>query len=595
MDWSQVLTQHQEGKNFRERQDRAQLNVPFSLKIQNGQLQLPDGIVGAEFFEEKLKEWTEPVQPIHNFDQLPIPFRAVATRLGTGERVILKEGSLAQAIRASMSVPGLFPPTKLSNTILLDGGLIENLPVRTAREMGAQIVIAVNVGTQVAAEEEVVSFVDVTMQTIQILTETNVKEQLNSLNSTDILISPDLKKYQFLDFVKVAAIIQQGESLALPAVQSLALSKDAFEQLEQQRLGKIAMATTEATKNSTSQPDSVASSLPNRVGRDQTIRFGIALGTDLNKSYVRIHAAHELKFEDPRFKWLNTIEIGQQQQLTSALVYSSKPNTGWFFSPNIDLNHRLYPIYASNIKVGDLELQRAQLRFDLGYVKNRSTEFRAGLFLDRISGGVDSRGFFDFTNSRIIPVETERATIVGSRLRLVSDTLNKPLLPTDGYRAIVEAQVGKAIAGPVDAFSFATVEVTKAEQFGQNVFELYASANGYIKSGRFSPTQFSMGGFQRLSGFDQDRFVGRDLAFARIIWRRSISGNNVFGYKEYVGSSLEIGKINKPLLFASAQDTDIKLAGSLFWAIETPVGPIFAAIGFPRGERARLYLFLGRS
>jgi NTE family protein len=591
MEWSQVLTQHQEGKSFREKENRYQYNIPFKLSTEGGRIRLPDGVVGADFFEEKLSQWTSKVQSIRNFDLLPIQFRAVATRLGTGERVVLAQGSIAQAMRASMSVPGLFPPARIGNALFIDGGLVENLPVQAAKDMGASVVIAVNVGTPVSDEKDIVSFVDVTLQTVQILTEVNVREQISRLGTKDILISPNLTEFQFLDFVKTKQIIAQGSD----AVSTSDLTSNRLSKLAQNR-GNIEPISEQSTfkEPSPTAASTLAETPSSTHNSTNSARFGLALGTDLNRSYVRVTAALEQKLSDPHAKWISSLEIGRIQRINSSILYSSNPETGWFFGPSIDISRRYLPIYAQDIRFGELSLQRAQVRFDAGYVNKNSSEVRSGIFLERVSAGVESKGFFNVGNFSVIPAPTESVSVVGIDARYSIDTRDKSILPIQGFKGSLDLQIGKPIGSNDVNFSTGMIEATKYISIGQNVLEAHVNAAQYFRSGLINPVQFSLGGFQRLSGFDQDRFVGRSLIFSRIVARRDINPQNVFGYRQYIGLSLEAGRISNQLFFSNFADSGPKYASSLFWALETPIGPFYAALGLPKGERPRAYLFLGR-
>src|SRR5207245_9884379 len=126
---------------------------------------------------------------IDDFDRLPIPFRAVATDLGEGQMVVLSRGNLADALRASMSLPGTRAPIEIAGRLLADGGLVRNLPVDVARSMGADVVIAVDVTTPLDPAETLKSVADVARQVSGMLTQENVRDQAAG---ADILIRPTL-------------------------------------------------------------------------------------------------------------------------------------------------------------------------------------------------------------------------------------------------------------------------------------------------------------------------------------------------------------------------------------------------------------------
>src|SRR6185295_6330671 len=133
-------------------------------------------------------------------DTLPIPCRAVATDLVTGKAVVFRDGELADVMRASMSVPGAIAPAEIDGMMLVDGMLTSNLPVETARAMGADIIIAVNVGTPLLKREQLTGILGITVQMLSILTEQNVQASIASLKIADMLITPELGDYSTVDF-----------------------------------------------------------------------------------------------------------------------------------------------------------------------------------------------------------------------------------------------------------------------------------------------------------------------------------------------------------------------------------------------------------
>jgi NTE family protein len=174
---------------------------------------LPKGLVSGIQLESVLRQLSK-VRGFHRFDDLPIPFRAVATDLVTGKPVVLSQGELAGAMRASMSVPGAIEPLPLDGRLLVDGGLTNNLPVDVARSLGAEVVIAVNLGTPLLKPEELTSVLGVTSQMVNILTEQNVQASLASLQPTDILVRPQLGDFSAAAFDNLPETVPIGEAAA---------------------------------------------------------------------------------------------------------------------------------------------------------------------------------------------------------------------------------------------------------------------------------------------------------------------------------------------------------------------------------------------
>jgi len=153
---------------------------------------------------------------VTDFRRLPIPFAAVATDLVSGEKVVLRRGSLASAVRASMSIPGVFDPWEINGRLLVDGGMVSNMPVETAKELfPGYPVIAVNLTSELESREKLSTVFDVVSQSITILTMQNVRREATL---ADLVISPGVKEYPILGPSPAAEIIQQGRSAAVKAL-----------------------------------------------------------------------------------------------------------------------------------------------------------------------------------------------------------------------------------------------------------------------------------------------------------------------------------------------------------------------------------------
>ncbi|MDP4302290.1 patatin-like phospholipase family protein [Leptothrix discophora] len=240
----------------------------------DGTPMLPLGPVSSRGLELLLRRRTLSVRAVSDFDRLPIPFRAVATDMESGAAVVFSRGDLAQALRASMSVPGVFPPSDVQGRLLGDGGLVDNLPVEVARRQGADVVIAVNVGTPLAGRETLGTVVGLTAQMINILTEQNVQRSLASLRpGHDLLIAPALGSLSSADFGRSRELIARGQQAAtamLPQLQALALPEDRWQALLDRRLRPATPAAPIASLRfegaDISQPELQAEALASRPG-----------------------------------------------------------------------------------------------------------------------------------------------------------------------------------------------------------------------------------------------------------------------------------------------------------------------------------------
>ncbi|WP_048602538.1 patatin-like phospholipase family protein [Rubeoparvulum massiliense] len=166
---------------------------------------------------ERTRELIQLLTHRKKIEELPIPLRIVATDLTTGEAVIFAEGPVDVAVRASIAIPGVFVPVELDGRILVDGGVVDRVPIGVVRQMGADFVIASDV-TYFQQRESIASMVDVVVQTMDIL-----EKQLYETNppTPDFLIRPQVGQYSSLGFTEVESIISAGERAAEESIEAL--------------------------------------------------------------------------------------------------------------------------------------------------------------------------------------------------------------------------------------------------------------------------------------------------------------------------------------------------------------------------------------
>ncbi|MGB5325638.1 MAG: patatin-like phospholipase family protein, partial [Pseudomonadales bacterium] len=187
-----------------------------------GQLKFPLGLSQGQKATRILKTLLSAGAGVENFDKLAIPFRAVATSLETGEAVVLSRGDLARSVRASMSLPAVFAPVLIDGQYLVDGGVAANLPIDVVRDMGAQIVIAVDISSPLRNRDDINSVIDVSDQLVNIMTRRNVDEQVRTLGPRDILIKPGVSEIAILDFERTLEAYEPGYNAASAQSERLA-------------------------------------------------------------------------------------------------------------------------------------------------------------------------------------------------------------------------------------------------------------------------------------------------------------------------------------------------------------------------------------
>ncbi len=216
LEWLDLFEDSQPRKDqrFHQKEVNSGFFNSFELGLRNGELKSPSGLVTGQKLMFELRSLFTPVNHIQNFDQLPIPFRAVATDIETGKPIVLKKGNLAQSVRASMAIPGMFSPVRIDGRLLVDGFVSNNVPVDIGRQMGADILIVVNIPTFLEKQAELDSAVSVGLQAMRLMMLKTTQPQLEKMQPQDILIEPGIKDIGNLDFDRVSETIPLGERAA---------------------------------------------------------------------------------------------------------------------------------------------------------------------------------------------------------------------------------------------------------------------------------------------------------------------------------------------------------------------------------------------
>jgi NTE family protein len=224
VDWQDAFRDRPARKdlNFRRKLEDQNFLVKFPLGLKSRKFRLPRGLVQGQKLTQILRSLTLPVSQIQDFDELAIPFRAIATDIVTGERVVMDHGDLTTAMRASLSAPGVFAPVESGSRMLVDGGLSSNLPIDVAREMGVDVLIVVDCGFPLLERGKLNSVAEVSNQMLAILIRHNTSMQRKTLGERDVIIDPALGDFSSLDFSEHAKAMKIGEQAARGASERLA-------------------------------------------------------------------------------------------------------------------------------------------------------------------------------------------------------------------------------------------------------------------------------------------------------------------------------------------------------------------------------------
>ncbi|MDO5663947.1 MAG: patatin-like phospholipase family protein [Bacteroidia bacterium] len=213
IDWKYLLSNDIPMQRIHINEKDENRNMIIGLPVEKIRPKLPKFVIDGQYLSEMLCNYLFSARNISNFHQLPIPFECIATDIVTGESVILKEGSLATAVRASMAIPAFFSPVYINDHTLIDGGLTRNFPVEEAKSMGAEVVIGSYTGFRKLAEEEIS---DITNTIIQLFALSAVEDAKKQMQHVDVLLdlTDAMKKFGSQSFGNYKEIIEIGKTEA---------------------------------------------------------------------------------------------------------------------------------------------------------------------------------------------------------------------------------------------------------------------------------------------------------------------------------------------------------------------------------------------
>ena len=594
-------------------------------------LLLPRGLAG-QHLQFYLQQLVAPA-PRGSFDDLAIQYRAIATDFEDGAMVVLDHGDLAAAIRASMSVPGAFAPVEVDGRILVDGGLVRNIGVDVARALGAERVIAVNIGSSLLRREEIGSVLSAAEQTLNILAEQNVAASLASLGPGDVLIRPELGAFSAADFAQGATLIPAAEHAtraAAPALAPLAVDAEDYAAWQAQhrrarlpaRYARIVVDTSMLTRVPAA---SVHRLLPAPDPRDPQAAIATLLGTDDFESVAAtvdpgpdgatlvlrpvekpwgpnyLHGGAVLSSDfsgendflltldqratwlnDRGLEWRNRASVGRIDALTSELRQPFDAARLAFVAPSVELEQLLRDVYQGHDALGTFRVRRVRAALDLGARLGNYGEFRAG-----VEVGDDAVAL----TTGLPVLQDLREREAAWRAALTVDRLDSLDFPRHGFLVSAEARLARHMLGGAESYDRLSIEAQRA--FGTERFSVLVAARLQNESGGVVPLGdvFSLGGFQNLSGYERDQVLAEHIAFVRAVVRERLAGFGTLLPAVYGGFSLEAADVARRV---DASTPGHLYGGSLFVSADSALGPLYLGTGFAARGFVSLYLYLGR-
>ena len=642
LDWQNALSDNpaREDVPFRRKQDDRDFLVSQRLSFDRGRLAFPLGILQGQNLGLVLETLLVHTNDIDDFDNLPIPFRAVATDIATGEAVVFDQGHLPLAIRASIALPGFFAPVKVEDRLLVDGVLSNNLPVDVARQMGVDRVIVVDIGTPLKSADQLKTIIDVMDQTTGLLTRRNTEEQLATLGPQDMLVQPELGDIGFSSFAEVRDAIAAGEqSLAgsarlqaftVPAEESIVGGNLArarpqrqprIDAIEVENTGKVA---DEVVRSMIRQPIGE----PLNLGRLETdmgtiygtdyfsrVNYEVVHGADGNTLLVRtrgretgtdylrlglnlvddfrggsqfnIGASFRVNGVNPLgAEWLTRAQLGEHQLLYTEFYQPLDYGSRYFVAPFLDAESRNVEVIVDNDPIVDYRQQRYGSGLNFGRQIANSGEVRLGL--SRYWGEAEVR--VGDPNSPSFSFEEAFYSI-----QLDRDTLDDVNFPRSGDEARLLWRQSEPELGADERYQQFEFRANKAFAYGSDSFQLGAFLGRTNNDVEVAQSAFTLGGPGNFSGFRQNGLAGQNYNMLRgVYYRRLNPGRYVpVSVPMYLGGTLEYGRVyNRE---DGGFDTGYITAGSVLLGLDTFIGPLLFGLGGNEEGESALYLKLGQT
>lgn len=644
VDWLHVFTDAagREFSGIRRKEEDRIFPLQATIGYSNRQFKLPSGIIQGQRLMPLLRSYSVNRNDIKHFNDYALPFRATATDIETGELIILEQGDIALAMRASMAIPGVFAPVSLDNRFLVDGGITNNLPVDVALAMGASQLIVVDVGNLQPDLEQLNGPFSMMEQAVNLMIRNNTSAQLNLLREHDIHLAPELIEAELTaaSFDKAEDAIRLGYEAAArhsEALLKLASNNETWlhyqHQLRNQHQDFI--PSWFSLQNESALPDDL-------LWANMVTESGTGFNAEvLNQDIERIYGLGYFEQVDFHVVWDEHNNSGIELRTTPRSWGPDYLSFGLTLEENFDTqsNYRAAVSYLrtavnkygaefqTDLQVGNEPMLRAKywqplrrdarayssIRASVG--RNNVNRFLQGELLARaqISRQIigidlgthwqhtaDIRISYDYGSGQAkglnaLTENVERATFDSATVTISAlfDSLNSVHLPQQG--TLVElsyATSDKAIGADLDYQHF-NFRYLGANTWGDHTL-VVGTRLGSTTAGT-SPfyDRFSLGGFMNMSGYELNEFSGQHVAFGQLVYLKRLSSSRRFGTLPiYIGAAAEAGHTWDRGEQVSA--SDLIYSGSLLGVITTPLGAIYIGISRSNENRTGAYLAIGR-
>lgn len=641
LNWDELFSRGPgyESLSFRRKDDRRNFQTAIEVGLRQG-LTLPLGLSSAHYIGLLIDRLTLPYAGIKSFDELPIPYRTVATDFLAARAVVLKGGSLSTAMRATMSIPGVFPPIRRDGQTLVDGGLLNNIPTDVIKELQPDIIIVVDVGTKLGDLKTISSLAGILQQSITVMT---IENDRRNLRLADIIVAPELGDLSTLDFSEIDKTADAGYQAAASKAAILArfaLSEDEWQQhlaarRARRRTQTPDFAAVRINSGNEEEQDSLRRKFTDYAGQPldparlegdltkvtgqgryesldysivpdpqnparnlleirvhektyapPTTNFGLEIdGADVNDINFTIGTRLTLyDLGSYGAEWRTDVKLGFNN-LFATEYFKPYGERGLFIAPRAAYRREQQGLFIGRMRLAEYAADRSSFGFDVGRVGRRS-ELRLGYEYAYLSAR--SRTGLDV----LPPVEGSANRL---RARFVFDGQDSPTVPSRGSRLAAEGSW--FFNAPNAAQSFPQVEVRHSSFVPVRTRgSLFMAAAAGTTFNRTAPPfqQFLLGGPFRLGAYERDElrvnhyFLGTAGYLHKLMQLPTLVGGNVYaaGWLDQTGSSGG--------LTAIFDRQSLRAALSLGVVLDTKLGPFSIVGSYGEGGRGKVYFALGR-
>jgi NTE family protein len=641
IDWATVIGGA--GRRKLEPIEQKRLSLEGGSNVQmgliDGKVVTPSGLADSSSIDDLLRGYVARARTVADFNELPIPFRAVATDMLTGDMVVLDHGDIATAMRASMAIPGAFSPVVLDPWILSDGGMVRNIPIDVARATCADVVIVVNLVEPAPTREKLVQATQLLSRSMDVMFEVNEKAQLATLTERDILINVPMGDIGTADFDRLPETIPLGETAARKATDRLrALSVPEPEYLAwrkgvtQSQDVEIRVADVKVdgldfvnprflqsmmqvdpgdavTIDDISQDarriaalneiDSVAyridgppeastlTWLPSEISLGQsTLRPALGLFADGGGDFRFLLGVQHVRawINDLGAQWRNQLQIGNESMIRTSFYQPLDVEQRWFVEPEAFAERVVEDIYDDGDRLATYEFFDFGGRADLGWNLSRYAQLRLGYLYDQRKTHID-------TGPPALPAVDD--TDAGLTFSARYDSRDTPSFSRSGVAASVRYERMDGSLGSDRDWERIEAGVRKAISIGKYVTWLSLAGGSDLDSELPADRLFSLGGPRVLPAFQYDEIRASDYWVAESSFLRQLKVlSPIKNQAIYAGLGLQAVGLHDRL-DVPGDDDEVVYGGYLFLAGPTALGTFTLGAGYSDGD-ANVWLSLGK-